>query len=124
MERGRRVGLSKSGVIAGLQCHKLLCWMVHEPTAPELEPEEVVQAAMDRGTRVTEIARDYVPGGMLIDVPYDAYDERVAFTRRALDAGAPAIYEAAFRAEGVFVAADILKRDASGFRLIEVKSTT
>lgn len=38
-------GLSKSRVMAGLQCHKLLWWMVHEPTAPELEWDDHVPAA-------------------------------------------------------------------------------
>lgn len=120
----RPVRLSKSRVMAGLQCHKRLWWTVHEPTAPELELEDVVQASMDRGTRITEIARTYVPGGVLIDLPYNAYDERVHQTQRALDEGAPALYEASFRADGVFVAADILTREGTGFRLTEVKSTT
>ena len=120
----RPVRLSKSRVMAGLQCHKRLWWTVHEPTAPELELEEVVQASMDRGTRITEIARTYVPGGLLIDLPYNAYDERVTRTRQALDDGAPTIYEASFKADGVFVAVDILTRDSTGFRLIEVKSST
>jgi hypothetical protein len=97
--------------------------MVHERDAPELEPEGLAQAWMDRGTRITEIARPYVPGGVLIDLPYNAYDERVNQTQRALDAGALAIYEASFRADGVFVAADILTREGAGFRLTEVKST-
>src|SRR2546421_3484211 len=119
----RLVGLSKSRVMAGLQCHKLLWWMVHEPTAPELELDDQAQSAMDRGSRVGEIARSYVPGGVAIDLPYNAYDERVAVTRQALNDGAPAVYEAAFRASGVFVAVDILKRDGRSFRLIEVKST-
>lgn len=120
----RLIGLSKSRVMAGLQCHKLLWWMVHEPTAPELQPDELVQAAMDRGTRVTEIARSYVPDGVMIDLPYNAYAERLARTRQALQEGVPAIYEASFGAGGVFVAVDILKRDGRSFRLIEVKSTT
>ena len=120
----RPVGLSKSRVMAGLQCHKLLWWMVHEPTAPELQPDELGQAAMDRGTRVTEIARGYVPGGVMIDLPYNAYAERLTRTRQALEDGAPAVYEASFRAAGVYVAVDILRRDTHGFRLIEVKSTT
>lgn len=118
------IGLSKSRVMAGLQCHKLLWWMVHEPTAPELQPDEMAQATMDRGSRVGELARNYVPGGLVIDLPYDAYDERIRLTRQALHDGAPAVYEASFRADGVFVAVDILKREDSGFRLIEVKSTT
>lgn len=118
------IGLSKSRVMAGLQCYKRLWWMVREPTAPELQPDELGQAAMDRGTRVTEIARGYVPGGVMIDLPYNAYAERLTRTRQVLEDGAPAVYEASFRAAGVYVAVDILKRDTHGFRLIEVKSTT
>src|SRR2546427_2822650 len=110
--------------MAGLQCHKLLWWMGHEPTAPELELDDQAQSAMDRGSRVGEIARSYVPGGVAIDLPYNAYDERVAATRRVLEDHAPVVYEAAFRTGGVFVAVDILKRDGRNFRLIEVKSTT
>lgn len=121
---GGSVGLSKSRVVAGLQCHKLLWWRVHEPAAPELQFDASVQAAFDRGTRVGQVARTYVPGGMLIDLPYNAYAERVAATRKALDDGAPALYEASFQADGVFVAVDILERGNPDFRLIEVKSST
>jgi len=39
-DSSRHVGLSKSRVIAGLQCHKLLWWMVHEPEAPELQADD------------------------------------------------------------------------------------
>jgi hypothetical protein len=119
-----RVGLSKSRVMAGLQCEKLLWWLVHEPEAPELAFDASVQAAFDRGTRVGEVARGYVPGGVLIDLPPEAYAERVAATRRALDGGAPALYEGAFQADGVFVAVDILERGDPGFGLVEVKSST
>jgi len=63
--------------MAGLQCHKRLWWTVHEPDAPELQPDDALQATFDRGSRVTEAARSYIPGGVLIDVPHDAYDERV-----------------------------------------------
>ncbi len=117
-------GLSKSRVLAGLQCHKLLWWMVHEPSAPELQPDAATQAVMDRGTRVGELARSQFPDGVLIDLPHDAYSERFARTNEALQNGAPAVYEASFQAAGVFTAVDILKREDRGFRLIEVKSTT
>ena len=70
---------------------------------------------MDRGTRVGELARTYVPGGVLIDLPYNAYSERFARTHDALQNGAPAIYEASFEADGVFTAVDILKREDRGF---------
>lgn len=124
IEFPRTGGLSKTRIMAGLQCHKLLWWMVHEPSAPELEVDGETQAAMDRGTRVGEVARNYVPGGVTINLPYDAYSERVTLTRRLIEEGVPAVYEASFRAGGVFVAVDILKRHRRGFRLIEVKSST
>lgn len=79
---------------------------------------------MDRGTRVGELARSHLPGGVLIDLPHNAYSERFVRTNEALQNGAPAIYEASFQADGVFTAVDILKREERGFRLIEVKSTT
>jgi len=110
--------------MAGLQCAKLLWWMVHEPEAPELKRDAGAQAKFDRGTRVGQVARSYVPGGVLIDLPYDAYAERVTATRRALEGGAAAVYEGSFQASGVFVAVDILERGNPDFRLIEVKSST
>ncbi len=119
--------------MAGLQCHKLLWWMAHEPAAPELEVDGARQAVYDQGHRVGALARTYVPGGVLVDLPHDAYEQRLEATRRALAAGARAVYEAAFRADGVFVSVDILERLGlerlglerleRGFGLIEVKST-
>ncbi|MGH7299947.1 MAG: DUF2779 domain-containing protein, partial [Candidatus Rokuibacteriota bacterium] len=110
--------------MAGLQCHKLLWWMAREPAAPELETDEQLQAVFDQGHRVGALARTYVPGGTLIDLPYHAYEERLETTRRALARSAPVVYEAAFRADGVFVSVDILERRGRGFCLTEVKSTT
>ena len=120
----RPVGLSKSRVMAGRQCHKLLWWMVHEPAAPELQWDDRESAVMDQGARVGELARTYVPGGILIDLPYNAFAERLAATEEALRQRSRAIYEAAFRADNVFVSVDILERRGSGHCLVEVKSTT
>lgn len=116
--------LSKSRYTAGLQCHKLLWWRVHEPEAPELTPGRELQARFDQGSRVGAAARDYVPGGVLIDLPYDQMKEKVAATRRALDSGARVVYEASFFADRVFAAVDILERRDGGVGLIEVKSST
>jgi hypothetical protein len=106
--------------MAGLQCHKLLWWMAREPPGTGIEPAR--QALFDQGHRVGTRARAYVPGGTLIDLPHDAHEPRLEATRRALAAGAPAVYEAAFRADGVFVSVDILERRGRGFCLTEVKS--
>lgn len=118
------VGLSKSRVMSGLQCHKRLWWTVHEPTAPELEPDEALQARFDDGHLVGKVARTYVPGGVLINLPHRAYDERVSATQDAARRGEPVIYEASFRADRVFVSVDILEREPSGAVVIEVKSAT
>jgi len=116
--------LSKSKFTAGLQCHRLLWWRVHEPDAPELVPDPATQAVFDQGTRVGELARGHVPGGTLVDFDHRLIAEKVAFTERALRTDTPAIYEASFLADRVFVAVDILERAGKAWRLIEVKSTT
>ena len=94
----RAIRLSKSRVMAGLQCHKRLWWAVHEPSAPELQPDEALQAQLDGGTQVGEVVRTYVPGGVLIDLPHNAHNKRIAATKAALQQRTPVIYEGSFRA--------------------------
>ena len=115
--------LSKSRFTSGLQCHKKLWWEVHERDAPELQPDKVLQDLFDQGRLVGERARTLYPGGVLIDLPHDAGAERVAATRKALDAGAPAVFEATFIADNTFVAIDVLERLGNGHRVIEVKAS-
>lgn len=116
--------LSKSRYVTGLQCPKRLWWTVHEPDAPELQSDDAADPIIERGHRVGALARTYVPGGRLIDLPHHAYEERIEATRRALADKVPAIYEAAFFADDIFVSIDILERRKRGFVLAEVKSTT
>jgi predicted RecB family nuclease len=116
--------LSKTRFVAGCQCHDLLWWTVHEPDAPELEPDISLEDRFEQGREVGELARGYVPGGVLIDLPHNEVERRLAATRQALDSGAPAVYEATFLEDSVFVAVDILERANGGYNLIEVKSTT
>src|SRR5438093_6777619 len=116
--------LSKSRFVTGCQCHKLLWWTVHEPDAVELQPDKVLQDLFDQGRQVGEVARARYPGGVLIDLPHDARDARVAATQKALDAGAPAIFEATFIADDTFVAIDVLEKQNEGYRLTEVKSSS
>jgi hypothetical protein len=116
--------LSKSRYTAGVQCHKLLWWKVHEPNAVELQPGKVLQDRFDQGAHVGTLARGTFPGGMLVDLPHTAVAERVKLTRRLIDDGAPAIFEASFLADSTFVAADVLTRADNGFHLTEVKSSS
>ncbi|MGH3055548.1 MAG: DUF2779 domain-containing protein, partial [Gaiellaceae bacterium] len=116
--------LSKSRFTAGLQCDRQLWWRTHEPKAPELTPSPSLQARFDRGHLVGQRAREFVPGGVLIDAPHRDFGVRLASTRRAIERGAGVIYEAAFSAGQVFVATDILERTPGGWQLTEVKSST
>ncbi len=115
--------LSKSRFVAGWQCHKLLWLKVHEPEAPELQVDVVLQDRFDQGTEVGALARGQFPGGVLIDLPHD-HPDRVEATRRALATGAPAVFEATFVQDRVFVAIDVLERSPDEFTLIEVKSSS
>jgi predicted RecB family nuclease len=73
---------------------------------------------------VGELARGRFPGGVLIDLPHNAVEERVTATQAAIASGAPAIFEASFVADDTFVAVDVLERVPGGWRLIEVKSSS
>jgi hypothetical protein len=116
--------LSKSRYTAGVQCHKLLWWKVHEPKAVELQPGIVLQDRFDQGSQVGTLARGTFPGGVLVDLPHHAYDERVKLTRKFIDEGARAIFEASFLADNTFVAVDVLAPVDGGFHLTEVKSSS
>ena len=120
----REFRLTKSRFAAGVQCHKLLWWTVHEPAAPELQPDRVLQDLFDQGKAVGVAARTCFSGGTLIDLPSAARDARIAATKDAIASGASAIFEAAFEHDGVFVAVDVLRRVDDGFELIEVKSSS
>ena len=108
----------------GWYCRNFLWWHVHEPDAEELVAGPVVEDRLEQGRQVGELARESIPDGVLIDLPHNAYRDRIAATRAQLEAGAPAIFEASFSADDVFVAVDILEREGSAHHVIEVKSST
>ena len=116
--------LSKSAVLTGLRCHKALWWRVHEPDAPELRPSDILLDRFDQGRQVGQLAREHMPGGVMIGTQFISMADRIALTRQALESGANLLYEAAFTADGVHVLVDILERGPDGFRLIEVKQGT
>ena len=116
--------LSKSRYLNGLQCLRQLWWRTHEPHAVELIPDFETRARFEEGHRVGERARRRFPHGVMITGPYDDLPGRVVATRRALEQGAAALFEASFMADSVYVAVDVLERLADGFALIEVKSST
>ncbi len=115
--------LSKTRFVAGLQCHKQLWWRVQEPDALELVPDPMLRNRFAQGAKVGVLARQYVPGGELIDLPFYQLDNKVAATREALRRASPAIYEATFLADDTYAQVDILERRADGYAVIEVKAS-
>ena len=123
IEREAVGNLSKSRFCAGLQCVKQLWWRVHEPDAPELAASPALQSVFDAGHQLGELAQAEFPGGQLIGHEHFEFAAKVADTATALEGKAPAIFEASFLADGVFVAVDVLERRRRGHTLVEVKST-
>ena len=122
---GSRVHLTKSLYLAGLQCPKLLWWRAHEPLAPELQPDKVLEDRFDQARQVGELARALFPGGVLIDRSRGRAEQSLADTQAAIASDVPAIFEATFAAGGVQVAVDVLLRIANGgWQLIEAKSAS
>jgi len=115
--------LSKTLFIKGLQCHKYL-WL--EKNRPELKDEQSdsQEALFQSGTDVGMLARDLFPGG--VEIPYEGltHSQQIERTAQAIADGADTLYEAAFSYDGIFMKADILHRDAQGWKLYEVKSST
>jgi predicted RecB family nuclease len=115
--------LTKTDFMSGAQCHKLLWWRRHEPDAVELQPNKVLEDLFDQGNLVGALARERFPGGVLI--PYArSRAERARLTADAVAAGAMVIFEASFQVDEIFVACDVIVRDATGWRLFEVKSSS
>ena len=116
--------LSKSRFVAGLQCHRLLWWRTHDRGAPELVPDASLQARFDGGNEVGALARAQFPGGVLMPEAHVDFAATLMATREAVARGERVIYEAAFEAEGVFAAVDVLHRDGEAWTLTEVKAST
>jgi hypothetical protein len=114
-------GLSKSRVLAHLQCPRRLWLQVHRPEL--VEYDSGTKARFAAGARVGEVARGFYPDGTLIDAPdlAQALDD----TARLLDGPPGPLFEATLQADGVLVQADLLWPDGNGrWGLTEVKSST
>ena len=117
--------LSKTKLMRGYRCLKCIYLTIHHPKleAP-ITPE--TQALFDQGNVVGSKAREYYPGGVLIDnKPWD-FTGALAKTRELLANGTPTIYEAAFAYMDCYARADIIQYspEKKRWRIFEVKSST
>lgn len=124
-----RFGLSKSRIMAGLQCRKRLWLQVHRPELVQYSAAQ--QRAFRGGDLIGEIARAMFPGGILIGDTGAAglrageLRQAEAETRRRLRGSSDVtLFEATFTHQGTLVRADVLERHAGVSRMIEVKSST
>lgn len=112
--------LSKSKILLHRQCPKRLWLQVHKPELAEVD--SAAEARFRDGNKVGDVARQLYPGGDFIDT-LDR-KEALARTAMALEMGNKPIFEAAFLHNDVLVRADLLVPEESGYRLVEVKSST
>lgn len=116
--------LSKSRFQAGLQCPKYLWLYCYMPEIAD-DAGEALQAIFDQGHAVGELAREYFPGGVLVEEDYTRSTQALRTTEQLLGKDARCLYEAAFAYDNVFVRPDILlKDDERNWTLVEVKSAT
>lgn len=81
---------------------------------------------MDMGTDVGVLAREYFPGGVLVEETHRQIPAALVRTAALVaDPNVTAIFEGAFAWQGIRVRVDVIERlDATRWRLIEVKATS
>lgn len=116
------ITITKSKYMAGVQCLKRLYLLAHQP-ALGIGKTAADFALMDQGRQVGRLAQQLFSGGVL--VRSGDPEEAIRITRELVaNPAVPAISEAAFEHDGVFVRVDILhRRKDKRWRLIEVKSS-
>jgi hypothetical protein len=111
--------LTKSAILAGLQCDKRLYLSVNHPELAQTRHSPLAQS----GIEVGELARTAFSDGVLVE-RFRPDAEPFAQARALLEESqVNAIFEAGFRYKHTEVFVDILERDGDGWNLIEVKSS-
>jgi hypothetical protein len=113
--------LTKSRFLSGLQCHKRLWFEIHQPLEGAVENSIPIR----HGRAFDEVVQGLHPG--VVISRQKGLPSAIAETKRVLAQGSRAanlLYQAAFRAGGLAVIADILRRRGAEFELVEVKAAT
>lgn len=113
--------LTKTTYLHARQCTKRF-WLAHFAPDHMTPPTQAETESIRQGQAVGRAARECFPGGALIESHGQA---AVHQTRTAIEAGAPAIFEATFIHDDALIRCDILLRGPQNrWILIEVKSAT
>ncbi len=111
--------ISKSKYMNGLQCSRLLWFVINSPDElPKIEEDK--QFIFDQGHEIGNCAKKLFPEG--VEVPHD--NNSIEATRKCVSQR-NAIFEGAFSHKGTFAKVDILKPvNNDEWDIIEVKSST
>jgi hypothetical protein len=113
--------LSKTNFLYGLQCHKYLWTLMHEPHSVP-PADAAMQFVFDQGHEVGDLAKKLFPGG--IDVPACDFMANIKVTKENLHCNKP-LFEAGILAGNIFSRVDVLNPVGDGsWDIIEVKSAT
>ena len=120
----KKIVISKSAFIKGLQCIKQLYLYKHHYNWRDPISEEQ-QAIFDRGHKVGIIAQNLFPNGVdaSTKLPWE-YEKGLEKTKEFIKAGVSIIYEAAFKYDNVLVISDIIVKENGKWKIFEVKSST
>lgn len=120
----RSIGLSKSRILKGLQCQKLLYYSKYPPANFDRLSDPSLEQRFAEGTQVGILAQSLFPDG--IEVPFEglSFSDQIDKTKELISDGQEVIYEASFETDGVFVKVDILVKNGSSWDIYEVKSGT
>jgi len=121
--KNKKINLSKSLMIKGLQCTKAL-WLKKYKKEVFTPPDAQILSVFETSNKVGEKACELFPNGK--EVPYHntSFEEKIALTQKWMDEGVENIYEATFQYNGILVMVDILHKTKDGWEIHEVKSST
>lgn len=112
--------LSKTRILAGLNCAKRLYLMLNRTELAKSSKSPLAETGIIVGNQ----ARKEFPGGVLVN-RFQQGSDPFAETRSYLkDTNVTVIFEAGFTHQDTEIFVDILEREASGWNLIEVKSSS
>jgi hypothetical protein len=114
--------LTKTKLMGFLQCSKRLWLESYRKDLIRRSPEDEAKLAL--GRTLGETARELYPSGLLVgDVFHPA--KALATTRQLLEReDSVTLFEPAFRHRGVLIRADVLVKEDSVSRLVEIKSSS
>lgn len=114
--------LTKSRFKLGLECPNKLFFTGKADYANKKIEDSFLEALAQGGFQVEALARLQYPKGIFVDAENYEYDKAIKITKTALEENNACLYEAAFATENLFVRSDIVEKNGSKVKLIEVKS--